>query len=75
MNDNVIKIDFFNEDGSLKDKETFQKEMAIPYDKISEETPTNENPDTLMNLLAPDREFDPVNVIEKYQFLERKLYR
>lgn len=73
-NENVIKIDFFNEDGTLKDKSTFEKEMSALYDEVNNEAHHLRNEDTLMGLLAPDGEFDPTNIIEKYQFLERKLY-
>lgn len=73
-NENVIKIEFFNEDGTLKDKSTFEKEMDALYEEISHEAHHVRNEDTLMGLLAPDGEFDPLNIIEKYQFLERKLY-
>lgn len=74
--ENVMKIDIYNEDGSLKSKEAFTEEMAKLYDKINEETTTStiSASPCFMELLAPDGEFDPTNVIDKYQLLERKLY-
>lgn len=74
-NEKVIKIDFYNEDGSLKDKEVFLSELNNIYDEIKEEKNCEENcPPRFIEMLIPDAEFDPENVIDKYQFIERKLY-
>lgn len=70
----ILKIDFYNEDGSLKSKETFIDELNNLYDKISNETCSHQEPPKFIDLFIPDAEFDPQNVLDKYHFIERKLY-
>ena len=76
-----IPIKLFDEEGNIKSKEQFINEMNEAYDSILEqideadsEQDCNCGAPPLMKILAPDGEFDPRNVLEKYQLIERKLY-
>ena len=71
MPNDGLRFDFFDEDGNLKSKEQITKEIQAIYDEVDEEVCSHRMP-TLLEMLGG--EFDPHNVIEKYQFIERKLY-
>ena len=70
----TMKIDIYDENGNLKDKETFVNELGQIYEQLSENAKTCVEEPHFIDLFAPDMEFDPQNVLEKYQFVERKLY-
>lgn len=71
--ENAIKIGFFDDNGKIKPKEEFLKELSSVYDEISQINPHGDI--QFMDLFtSPENDFDPENVIHKYQFVERKLY-
>ncbi len=70
------RIELRNEDGSLKSKEEFMKEIAQFYDDAKEAL-GEKSPDeiTFMDLFAsPETDFDVNMVLSKFQFVDRKLY-
>lgn len=69
-----VKIDVFDENGNLKDKETFLNELGQVYEQLSEDVKDNKEVCNFIDMFIPDAEFEPQNVLDKYQFIERKLY-
>lgn len=71
--DNEIRIDFMNPDGTLKSKEDFMSQMETLYGELQNGC-EGEEPDFMTLFTAPEENFNPDDVLEKYQFVERKLY-
>lgn len=70
MADKEIRIDFFNSDGSLKSFETFSNELREIYDQLEGVQPNY----FMRQLTGPANDFDPIEVMKKFQFIDRKLY-
>lgn len=73
-NEKVIRLDFYDENGNLKDKEQFDKEMNEIYNQLSNKNQCSCEEMNFIDMFIQDGEFDPRNVLDKYQFIERKLY-
>lgn len=71
MNEQPIKINFCDENGKLKSKEAFLKDMEKLYSEFD-----NQKTDICyMDLFtSPQNAFSPEDVLDKQQFVERKLY-
>lgn len=65
-----IKLDFYNEDGSLKPFSEFSSELESIYKQL-EQTSGNQ---FMMYLTSPRNDFEPAQIINKFHFLDRKLY-
>ena len=65
-----MTINFYNEDGTIKPFEDFQKEVKEVYDAATSEQ-TNAFLDCL---ISPQNEFEPEALIEKFAFCDRKIY-
>lgn len=68
-----IRIDFMNPDGTLKKKEEFLAQMEELYGELETNT-SQESPDFMTLFTAPEEHFSPSDTLDKYQFVERKLY-
>lgn len=66
-----IRIDFMDSDGKLKSKDQFVKEMEELYNQVSDTVPANE---FIRLLSGPLNDFHPGEVLEKYHFIDRKIY-
>lgn len=69
-------ISIYNEDGKMKDKEQFLKELSEIYDEVKEVTGGKSEDDiTFMDIFAsPETDFDEKMVLNKFQFCDRKLW-
>ena len=66
-----FKIDLYDEKGKLKSKEAFLKDMENLYGQLG----GKKDDMTFMDLFTnPESAFSPDDVLDKYQFIERKLY-
>lgn len=65
-----IRLDFYNEDGSLKPFDTFAAELKSVYEKLDG---TSVNKFTRF-LTHPTNDYVPQELLEKFHFLDRKLY-
>lgn len=70
MADKEIRFDFYNSDGSLKSFETFSSEIKEIYDQL-EGIEINQ---FMRYINGPQNDFSPNEVLNKYHFLDRKLY-
>lgn len=72
----MASIQIYDEDGKLKPKEDFLKEIAGIYDKVEEVTGgKSEDEITFMDIFAaPETDFDVNMVLSKFQFCDRKLW-
>lgn len=66
-----ISVGFYDDNGNIKPKEQFLKELETVYDNISD---SSNGPQFMDIFTNPEEDFCPANVLEKYQFIERKLY-
>lgn len=67
---NEIRLDFYNSDGTLKPFEKFSEELKEIYQQL-EGTSVNK----FMNFLTgQSNDYSPNEILEKYHFLDRKLY-
>ena len=70
MADKEIRLDFYNEDGTLKSFDSFASELKEVYDQLEGVTINK-----FMKLLTgPQSDYSPLEVLDKYHFLDRKLY-
>lgn len=73
--DKEVRIEFTDEDGKLKSKKQFLEELSEVYDELEEAAGGSDEEITFMDLFAsPETDFDTKLVLEKYQFVDRKLY-
>jgi hypothetical protein len=73
--DKEVRIEFTDEDGKLKSKKQFLEELSEVYDELEEAAGGGDEEITFMDLFAsPETDFDTKLVLEKYQFVDRKLY-
>lgn len=71
MTEQPIKIDLCGENGKLKSKEDFLKDMEKLYSELG----GKENGPCYMDLFtSPENSFSPDDVLDRQQFIERKLY-
>lgn len=70
MSDNAIHLNFFDENGELKPFEEFSSELKEIYKELEKSTASA----FIRYLSCPKNEFDPTALLEKFQFLDRKLY-
>lgn len=69
-----MQLNIYNEDGKLKSYDEFEKEFKELYSTL-EKAIKDPSDMTFMEVMTnPELEFTPESVVEKYQFLERKLY-
>lgn len=78
-NEEGIRIDFVDDNGNLKDEETFLKEMKEVYGQVSKEINNcgckHNSSVNFMDLFCSEIDLlDPGAVLDRYQFIERKLY-
>lgn len=78
-NENGIRIEFIDDNGNLKDKDTFTKEMANIYDQVKEEIEnecehSHRMPQFIDLFCSEIDMLDPDTILNRYQFIERKLY-
>lgn len=66
----TIHLNFFNENGELKPYDEFSAELKEIYKELEKSTGSA----FVRFLSGPSNEFDPSSVLEKFQFLDRKLY-
>ena len=66
--ENMIEI--FNENGELKSREQFIKEMELVYDSIGEEI----NQGLFDEVTNPETQIEVESTLETFDFLERSVY-
>lgn len=72
MSKQPININIYDENGKLKPKDEFMKELEGAYNDLTE---TEEDEVQFLDLFAdPEAQFDPIAVLTQYHFVERKLY-
>lgn len=71
---NEKRISFYNEDGTMKDKNEVIKNIESLYDEASENNESEMVSDMLAFYTNQNNDFNPTNSVEKFQFVERKLY-
>lgn len=65
-NEKVIRLDFYDENGNLKDKEQFDKEMNEIYNQLSNKNQCSCEEMSFIDMFIQDGDFVPQNVLDKY---------
>lgn len=77
MKEAESRIEIFNEDGTLKDKEVFLNDVAKAYDEVSNtlSKDTLNLPETYFGAItSPDCQIDVEATLETFDFTERTIY-
>lgn len=69
--ENYEFVDFYDKTGKLRSKQAILEEMGHFYDELSKSTPVK---DFVPYLTAPEMNFEPSAVMEKYWFIGRKVF-
>lgn len=70
-----MQINIFDENGELKPYKEFEKELKEVYSQLEKANKSDNDEDILfLSLITSSFEISPQEVLEKYRFLERKLY-
>lgn len=72
--ENEKRISFYTENGILKDKNEIINDVSELYDQVQNNEGDMETNDLLSFYTNLNNDFDPDNSLNKFQFIERKLY-
>ena len=68
--DKEIRLDFFDSQGNLKPFETFSEELRQVYEQLEGIQADN----FIKELTGPQNDYNPVDVLQKFHFVDRKIY-